>query len=232
MRAVPDNHWWRISHHRVPLPGLQAKNLVNSTGPPTKTALAVVAIQQALPEARVLYCSATGVSEPKNLAYMTRLGLFGFQDFSTLLKSLQQSDRSQNGEKKIGALEMYAMGLKSTGAYMCRTLSYEGAEFELEHAPLSEGMRKMYDRACEFWQVQRHTHIHTHPPPDTLCLSVSSLMLIVMVVGSVTRVGCGSRRLAAPVCDLPSGVSPDQGREENYVAVLGRAPALLPPDAA
>jgi hypothetical protein len=42
----------------------KAKNLINSAGEPTKTALAVVAIQEALPDARVLYCSATGASEP------------------------------------------------------------------------------------------------------------------------------------------------------------------------
>jgi hypothetical protein len=39
--------------------------------------MAVVALQDALPTARVMYCSATGASEPKNLAYMTRLGSFG-----------------------------------------------------------------------------------------------------------------------------------------------------------
>ena len=50
----------------------KAKNLLTGNGQPTKTALAVVAIQEALPKARVLYCSATGASEPKNLAYMVR----------------------------------------------------------------------------------------------------------------------------------------------------------------
>lgn len=34
-------------------------------------------IQQMLPRARVVYCSATGVSEVGNMAYMTRLGLWG-----------------------------------------------------------------------------------------------------------------------------------------------------------
>ena len=208
---------------------MQAKNLVSSQGLPTKTALAVVAIQQALPESRVLYCSATGASEPKNLAYMTRLGLFGFKDFATLLKSLQQSDKSQNGKKCMGALEMYAMGLKSTGAYMCRTLSYEGAEFQLEQAPLSEEMKKMYDRACEFWQVFTDTHT---TPPGTLCLSVSSW--VGRDDGGLADARwfwVGGER-AAPVRDLPNGGCPVQGREGNHVAVLGRAPALLPPDAA
>ena len=38
----------------------RAKNLVNESGMPTKTALAVVALQRAIPDASVVYCSATG----------------------------------------------------------------------------------------------------------------------------------------------------------------------------
>ena len=34
-------------------------------------------MQAKLPEARVIYCSATGASEPRNLGYMVRLGLWG-----------------------------------------------------------------------------------------------------------------------------------------------------------
>lgn len=45
----------------------------------------------------------------------------------------------------MGALEMFAMGLKATGAYLCRTLSYSGAEFEVATCELSPEMRIMYD---------------------------------------------------------------------------------------
>ena len=123
----------------------KAKNLINESGQATKTALAVVALQAALPEARVMYCSATGASEPKNLAYMTRLGSFGFDSFKEMLDTLTSSG--------MGALEMFALGLKATGSYMCRTLSYNGAEFELQNCPLSEEMTLMYDRSSEFWQM-------------------------------------------------------------------------------
>jgi hypothetical protein len=37
----------------------------------------VIELQQMLPMARVVYCSATGVSEVGNMAYMTRMGLWG-----------------------------------------------------------------------------------------------------------------------------------------------------------
>lgn len=45
--------------------------------------------QDRLPEARVIYCSATGASEPRNMGYMVRLGLWGdgtsFSDFREFL---------------------------------------------------------------------------------------------------------------------------------------------------
>ena len=44
---------------------------------PTKTGLAVLELQEKLPNARIIYASATGASEPKNMAYMVRLGLWG-----------------------------------------------------------------------------------------------------------------------------------------------------------
>jgi hypothetical protein len=43
----------------------------------TQTAAAVVELQRCLPRARVVYCSATAVSEPQNLGFMSRLGLWG-----------------------------------------------------------------------------------------------------------------------------------------------------------
>lgn len=46
-------------------------------------------LQARLPDARVVYCSATGASEPRNMGYMVRLGLWGagtcFADFQTFL---------------------------------------------------------------------------------------------------------------------------------------------------
>jgi hypothetical protein len=57
----------------------KAKNLVPSRSglKPTRMGLAVKELQELLPRARVVYCSATGCSEPANMAYMARLGLWG-----------------------------------------------------------------------------------------------------------------------------------------------------------
>lgn len=54
----------------------RAKNLCPvGSSKPTKTGLTVLELQNKLPKARVVYASATGASEPKNMAYMTRLGI-------------------------------------------------------------------------------------------------------------------------------------------------------------
>jgi len=56
----------------------RAKNLVPAGSlKPTKTGLAVLELQNKLPKARIVYASATGASEPRNMAYMVRLGLWG-----------------------------------------------------------------------------------------------------------------------------------------------------------
>ena len=55
----------------------------------TKVSRAVRALQDKLPLSRVIYASATGVSEIKNMAYAERLGLWGpgtqFTGFSVSL---------------------------------------------------------------------------------------------------------------------------------------------------
>lgn len=57
-------------------------------GEPTQTGRAVLALQKVLPRAKVLYSSATGASEPHNLAYMVRLGNFGFGGMLDMIRSL------------------------------------------------------------------------------------------------------------------------------------------------
>ncbi|KAL5731294.1 udp-glycosyltransferase [Ranunculus cassubicifolius] len=130
----------------------KAKNLIPEAGSqPTRTGKAVVEIQERLPEARVIYCSATGASEPRNLGYMVRLGLWGagtcFRDFREFLVALDKGG--------VGALELVAMDMKARGMYVCRTLSYKGSEFEVVEAPLEEEMLDMYKKAAEFWAELR-----------------------------------------------------------------------------
>lgn len=56
----------------------KAKNLCpTGSSKPTKTGLTALTLQNTLPKARVVYASATGASEPRNMAYMVRLGIWG-----------------------------------------------------------------------------------------------------------------------------------------------------------
>ncbi|KAG9143262.1 hypothetical protein Leryth_010181 [Lithospermum erythrorhizon] len=130
----------------------KAKNLVpEAGGQPTKTGEGVLEIQALLPQARVVYCSATGASEPRNLGYMVRLGLWGagtsFSTFREFLGSIEKGG--------IGALELVAMDMKARGMYVCRTLSYKGAEFEVIEVPLEPIMMDMYQKAAAFWAELR-----------------------------------------------------------------------------
>lgn len=130
----------------------KAKNLVPEAGSqPTRTGEAVLELQARLPEARVVYCSATGASEPRNMGYMVRLGLWGagtcFKDFQMFLGALDKGG--------VGALELVAMDMKARGMYVCRTLSYKGVEFEVIEAPLEAEMTDMYKKAAEFWAELR-----------------------------------------------------------------------------
>lgn len=73
----------------------KAKNLIpaNSLNA-TQTGKAVVDLQFALPNARVVYSSATGASEPRNMAYMVRLGIWGigtaFRTFHEFVKTVER----------------------------------------------------------------------------------------------------------------------------------------------
>eukprot|EP00953_Heterococcus_sp_UTEX-ZZ885_P023079 12713-Heterococcus_DN1.PRE.2 len=52
---------------------LLCKNAYPEKGPPSKTGLHAIELQNKLPNARVVYCSATAVSDPNNMGYMVTL---------------------------------------------------------------------------------------------------------------------------------------------------------------
>jgi hypothetical protein len=133
----------------------KAKNLVpEAGGRATQVGLKVQEIQNVLPNSRVVYCSATGASEPRNMGYMVRLGLWGeghhgFRDFSKFLEVVG----SKAGGGSMAALELVAMDMKAQGMYVCRTLSFHGTEFETIDAPLEEPVASQYKSAAEIWNL-------------------------------------------------------------------------------
>ncbi|KAI8502854.1 Protein strawberry notch 2 [Branchiostoma belcheri] len=125
-----------------------AKNLCPvGSSKPTKTGLTVLELQNRLPKARIVYASATGASEPKNMAYMSRLGIWGegtpFREFNDFIQAVER--------RGVGAMEIVAMDMKLRGMYMARQLSFAGVSFKIEEIPLEDEFIAMYDAAVKLW---------------------------------------------------------------------------------
>ncbi len=89
--------------------------------------MAGLALQNRLPDARILYVSATGATTAENLAYAARLGLWGGPEapFMSRADFLDAMDRGG-----VAAMELVARELKALGLYAARSLSFEGVEYE------------------------------------------------------------------------------------------------------
>ncbi|VVC91948.1 unnamed protein product [Leptidea sinapis] len=110
----------------------KAKNLCPvGSGKATKTGLTALELQTKLPRARVVYASATGASEPRNMAYMVRLGIWGdgtpFPTFMDFINAVEKS--------------------------------FHGVSFKIEEVPLSDSFKDTYDKAVALWveAMQRFT---------------------------------------------------------------------------
>ena len=111
--------------------------------------IAGVRLQNMLPRARVIYVSATGASDVNNLAYATRLGLWGPE---TAFESRERfvADIRAGG---IAAMELVARDLKALGLYVARALSFAGVEYDvLEHALTPEQIA-IYDAYAGAWAI-------------------------------------------------------------------------------
>lgn len=121
-----------------PQPGSNASSLIGKC---------VVELQRALPQARVVYASATGATEPRNMAYMERLGIWGngtvFHDFNAFLDVVNK--------RGMGAMELVAMDMKRRGLYIARQLSFKGVDFDVQEVPLSLEYKRMYDESVAIW---------------------------------------------------------------------------------
>jgi hypothetical protein len=115
----------------------------------SQKALAGLKLQEALPNARVVYVSATGATEVSNLAYADRLGLWGEgtafanrNDFTGAISS-----------GGIAGMELVARDMKALGHYIARNLSYDGVDYDRVEHVLNEDQRSTYDKLAEGWQL-------------------------------------------------------------------------------
>jgi len=111
-------------------------------------------LQHALPDARVVYVSATGATTVHNLAYAQRLGLWGGEDFPFATRAEFVEAIEDGG---VAAMEVLARDLRSLGLYTARSLSYDGVEYELTEHQLTAEQRRIYDAYAGAFAI-----IHNH----------------------------------------------------------------------
>ena len=109
---------------------------------PSQQGRAGLRLQNALPDARILYVSATGATTVPGLAYARRLGLWasGETPFETRVEFVAAME--QGG---VAAMEVVARDLKALGLYQARALSYDGVEVDILEHPLTDEQRRIYD---------------------------------------------------------------------------------------
>jgi predicted RNA methylase len=107
-------------------------------------------LQHALPNARIIYVSATGATTVQNLAYAERLGLWLGEDFPFATRTDFVSAIEQGG---VAAMEVVARDLKALGLYSARSLSFDGVEYELLEHALTPEQERIYDAYAGAFQV-------------------------------------------------------------------------------
>lgn len=121
---------------------------------PSQQGRAGLRLQHALPNARVVYVSATGATTVHNLAYAQRLGLWGGDDFPFANRA-EFIEAVENGG--VAAMEVLARDLRALGLYTARSLSYDGVEYELVEHQLTPEQTRIYDAYAGAFAI-----IHNH----------------------------------------------------------------------
>ncbi len=117
---------------------------------PSQQGRAGLRLQHALPDARIVYVSATGATTVQNLAYAQRLGLWGGTDFPFAGRSDFVAAIEEGG---VAAMEVLARDLKALGLYAARSLSFDGVEYKLLEHRLTDEQRRIYDSYAAAFQV-------------------------------------------------------------------------------
>ena len=99
-------------------------------------------LQHALPDARILYVSATGATTVQNLAYAQRLGLWGDDAFPFANRAEFVEAIEAGG---VAAMEVLARDLKALGLYTARSLSYHGVQYDMLEHQLTDEQIRIYD---------------------------------------------------------------------------------------
>jgi hypothetical protein len=117
---------------------------------PSQQGRAGLHLQHALPNARIVYVSATGATTVQNLAYAQRLGLWGGEDFPFATRGEFVAAIENGG---VAAMEVLARDLKALGLYVARSLSFAGVEYEMLEHELTPEQVRIYDSYAGAFQI-------------------------------------------------------------------------------
>ena len=111
--------------------------------------MAGLEIQKALPNAKIVYSSATGATEVENLRYAERLGLWGegtaFPNGDDFVSKIKAGG--------LAAMELIARDMKAMGVYLSRNISYEDVVYDKIVHELTPEQRQIYDELARSWQI-------------------------------------------------------------------------------
>ena len=138
---------------------------------PSQQGRAGLRLQHALPNARVVYVSATGATSVHNLAYAQRLGLWGGEDFPFATRTEFVEAIEDGG---VAAMEVLARDLRSLGLYTARSLSYDGVEYEMVEHQLTDDQRRIYDAYAGAFAII-HNHLDAAMEAANITGSVGTL---------------------------------------------------------
>lgn len=135
----------------------EAHNMANATSTkgsrgktkPSQKGLAGIALQEALPKAKIVYSSATGATEVENLRYAERLGLWG--EGTPFVKGDDFVSKVKAGG--IAAMELVARDMKALGVYLSRNISYDDVKYDKITHKLTAQQTKIYDELARSWQI-------------------------------------------------------------------------------
>lgn len=121
----------------------------------SQKAKAGMELQDRLPNARVIYMSATAATEVANLAYADRLGLWGpgtaFGDRRDFVTKIESGG--------VGIMEAVARDLKALGSYIARSLAFsDGTElgtvqYARQEHELTADQVEVYNVLADAWQL-------------------------------------------------------------------------------
>ncbi len=120
---------------------------------PSQQGRAGLRLQNALPDARIAYVSATGATTLPGLAYAGRLGLWAAGETPFETRTAFVSAMEAGG---VAAMEVVARDLKALGLYQARALAYDGIEVDILEHSLTPEQRRIYDAYAGAFKVIHH----------------------------------------------------------------------------